>query len=408
MAEAVAGYQGKPEGMGLLPFLLQELRPKGKLLTPFNVITAPIILLGAVLIVIRFVYGLGAVTNLSQDFPWGFWIGFDVITGVAFAGGAYILCFAVYILRMKKFHGIIRAVVLNGFLAYCFYAGALLLDLGRPWNGINVIIGNDFGTNSILFVVAWHFMLYTLMELLEFSPAIAEWLGAKRAHKVLSGLTMAAVIFGFTLSTLHQAGLGGLYLLAKTKVHPLWYSNLLPVLFFVSSIFAGLSLVIIEGSISHRVFADHLDEEHKKGYDDVLFGLAKGASMAMFAYLFLQVIPFIHGRHWQYLGTRMGAWFLLEILGFVLVPMVLFAEGIRSRSVNVVRAAAVVTALGIILNRMNVSIIAFKWDAPDHYVPSWMEIVVTLAVVFVELWVFRWIVNRMPVLRTSPAWAQEH
>ena len=165
--------------------MLGELKPKGKLLTPFNVISIPIILLGAVLLVIRFTQGLGSVTNLTQDYPWGLWIGFDVVTGVAFAGGAYVITFMVYVLRLEKYHPIVRVTVLNGFLAYVFYAGALLLDLGRPWNVINPIIGNSFGVSSVLFLVAWHFMLYMIAEFIEFSPAIAEWLGWKRVRKIL-------------------------------------------------------------------------------------------------------------------------------------------------------------------------------------------------------------------------------
>jgi Ni/Fe-hydrogenase subunit HybB-like protein len=206
-------------------FLYNELKPKGKWLTPFNIISIPIIFLGLFLIVIRFWKGLGAITNLTQDVPWGLWIGFDVVTGVAFAGGAYVVTFMVYILNMRHYHSIVRVTVLNVFLAYAFYTGALLLDLGRPWHVINPMIGNSFGTSSVLFLVAWHFLLYMLAELIEFSPAIAEWLGSRRAHKILSGMTIAAVIFGITLSTLHQSGLGALYLMAKEKIHPLWYSE---------------------------------------------------------------------------------------------------------------------------------------------------------------------------------------
>ena len=143
----------------LVSFIKSELKPRGKLLTPFNVISIPIILLGVVLIVYRFAKGIGSITNLSQDSPWGIWIGFDVVTGVAFAGGAYVVTFLVYIMGIKKYHPIVRATVLNGFLAYLFYAGALLLDLGRPWAVINPIIGNSFGVSSVLFLGAWHFLL---------------------------------------------------------------------------------------------------------------------------------------------------------------------------------------------------------------------------------------------------------
>ena len=120
------------EGRRFFKFFLSELKPKGKIITPFNVLAAVIIAVGIVLIVIRFAFGLGSITNLNQEFPWGLWIGFDVVTGVAFAGGAYVLTFMVYILRLEKYHPIVRITVLNGFLAYVFYAGALLLDLGRP------------------------------------------------------------------------------------------------------------------------------------------------------------------------------------------------------------------------------------------------------------------------------------
>jgi Ni/Fe-hydrogenase subunit HybB-like protein len=395
------------DGRSIWRFIISELRPKGKWLTPFNIISIPIILLGFGLIIYRFVNGIGSVTNLTQETPWGIWIGFDVVTGVAFAGGAYVLTFMVYILKMNKYHSIVRITVLNGFLAYVFYAGALLLDLGRPWNVINPIIGNSFGTSSVLFLVAWHFLLYMLAELIEFSPAIAEWLGARRAHKILSGMTIAAVIFGITLSTLHQSGLGALYLMAKDKIHPLWYSEFIPVLFLVSSIFAGLSMVIFEGTISHKVFGNQISEKNHKAEHGILHGLSKICAGAMFAYFFLQLLVFIHNKNWDLLNTPMGYWFLLEMIGFVLVPMLLFFYSYRRNNIFLIRVAAILTMLGIILNRLNVSVIGFNWDTPVHYIPSWMEIVVTLAVIFTEIWIFRWVINRMPVLRESPNWAQE-
>ncbi|MGE5395141.1 MAG: NrfD/PsrC family molybdoenzyme membrane anchor subunit [Candidatus Saccharibacteria bacterium] len=395
------------EGKSILQFLVAELKPKGKLLTPFNIISIPIILLGIGLIVLRYVQGLGAVTNLSQEVPWGIWIGFDVVTGVAFAGGAYVVTFMVYILNMKRYHSIVRVTVLNGFLAYAFYTGALLLDLGRPWNVINPVIGNNFGASSVLFLVAWHFLLYMLAELIEFSPAIAEWLGSRKAKRILSGMTIGAVIFGITLSTLHQSGLGALYLMAKDKIHPLWYSEFIPILFFVSSIFAGLSMVIFEGSISSKVFADQITEKSHKSHNTIVHSLSKVCAVTMFAYFFLQFLVFIHAKRWDLINTPMGYWFLVEMIGFVFIPMVMFFYSYRTANILMIRIAAILTMIGVIMNRLNVSVIAFRWDAAVHYVPTWMEVVVTLAVIFTEVWVFRWIINRMPVLRESPAWAKE-
>lgn len=381
--------------------MLQELKPKGRILTPFNVITGVLIVVGLVLLTIRFTQGLGSITNLSQDYPWGLWIGFDVVTGVAFAGGAYVLTFMVYILGQEKYHPIVRVTVLNGFLAYLFYAGALLLDLGRPWNVINPIIGNGFGVSSVLFLVAWHFLLYMTAEFLEFSPAIAEWLGWQRVRRVLSRLTVGVVIFGITLSLLHQSGLGALYLMVRDKVHPLWYNEFIPILFLVSSIFAGLSMVIFEGSITHKVFHKRVGWQLRRSNDDIVVGLGRICGMTMFVYLFLEILIFVHGRRWEYLGTGWGAWYLFEIVGLVAVPAVLFIRGYRSENIPVIRAASILALLGIVVNRLNVSVIAFRWFDAAHYVPSWMEIEVSLAVIAAELWVFRWVVNRMPVLGSA-------
>lgn len=388
-------------------FILSEIKPRGKWLTPFNIISLPVMLTGFILIVIRFYGGLGSVSNITQEVPWGLWKGFNVVTGVAFAGGAYVLTFMVYILKIHKYHSIVRVTVLNGFLAYLFYAGALVLDLGKPWNIFNPIIGNGFGASSVLFLVAWHFLLYILAQLVEFSPAVAEWIGAKRARNILNGMTVGAVIFGITLSTLHQSGLGALFLMAREKIHPLWYSEFIPLLFLVSSVFAGLSMVIFEGTISQKVFGDQLSKSLKKGRNSIVHGLAKICAGAMFAYLALQIVVLIHGQHWDLLGTSMGQWWLLEIIGFVIVPMILFIYSYRTYNLTATRIAAIVAILGIILNRLNVSIIAFRWDAAVSYVPSWMEIVVSLAIIFTQIWIFRWVITRMPVLRESPEWARD-
>lgn len=382
-----------------LSFLLAEAKPRGPLLTPFNIISAAVILLGAGILAVRFTQGLGSVTNLTQEYPWGVWKGFNVITGVAFAAGAYLITFVVYVMQLDKYRPIVRATVLNGLLAYIFYAGALVLELGRPWFIVNPLIGNSFGYNSVLFLVAWHFTLYMLAELVEFSPVVAEWAGWRRMRRLLHSLTLGAVIFGITLSTLHQSGLGALFLMAKSKIHPLWYSEFIPILFLASSIPAGLSMVIFEGTISRRVFRQRASRNDATSFEQILFGLAKGASISLFVYYFFKLLIFIHERHWTLLGDFWGAWYIVEVVGLVLVPCVMFAYAVRHRRIAIVRIAAVLTLLGVLLNRLNISIIAFNWDAAVRYYPTWQEIVVSLMVVFAEIWVFRWIVNRMPVMR---------
>lgn len=389
-------------------FILHEMKPKGKIFTPFNLISLPIILVGLYVIYIRFTQGLGAVNNLSQEVPWGLWKGFNVVTGVAFAGGAYVMAFLVYILNMKHLKPILRITILNGFLAYVFYSIALIIDLGRPLNIINIVIGNNYGVSSVMFLVGWHFLLYMLAMLMEFSPAIAEWLNLKKAHRVLSSLTLAAVVFGITLSVLHQAGLGALFLMAKEKIHPLWYHSYLPLMFVVSSVFAGIALIILEGSISRTVFAGQYPANDKENYNKILKTLAKISAAAMFLYFFMTVIIFVHEQNWTYLSTNLGAWYLLEVLGFVLVPLLLYCYSCVKYNMIVVRVAAILTLIGIMMNRMNVSIIAFRWDAATQYVPTWQEFVVTAAIILIEIWIFRWVVRRMPVIRKSPDWAKNN
>lgn len=380
-----------------IKFFLQELKPRGKWLTPFNIISIPIIILGVIILYIRFTQGLGSVTNLSQQTPWGFWIGFDVVTGVAFAGGAYVITFVVYVMRVEKYHSIVRVTVLNGLLAYIFYAGALVLDLGRPWNIINPIIGNSFGFNSVLFLVSWHFLLYMIAEFVEFSPVIAEWAHWEKVRKFVTALTLGAVIFGITLSMLHQSGLGALFLMAKPKIHPLWYSEFIPILFFVSSIFAGLSMIIFEGTISHKVFKNLIGEKSHHSFEEIVLGLGKGAAIAMFVYYFFKALIFIHEKQWELINDFWGYWYLVEVIGFVLIPCFMFAYAVRNRNLGIIKVASILALIGIILNRLNISVIAFNWNAVNKYYPSWEEIVVMLMVVFSEIWVFRWVVTRMSV-----------
>jgi Ni/Fe-hydrogenase subunit HybB-like protein len=389
-------------------FFLRELRPKGGWVTVFNAVSVVLFATSAVILFIRFTKGLGAVTNLDQEFAWGIWKGLNVVTGVAFAGGAYVVCFLVYILRLEQYRPIVRVTVLNGFLSYTFYAIALLLELGRPWHIMNPVIGNSFGLTSVLFLIAWHFMLYIFAQFLEFSPAIAEWLGLKRVHRILSAMTIGAVVFGITLSTLHQSALGALFLTAESKIHPLWYSELIPLQFFVSSMFAGVSMVIIEGTISRRVFADYMGPILREKADAIVVGLARIAGGAVVVYLSIQVLTFVHGRNWTNLSGPWGAWFLFEMLGLVALPGVLLLVGADKGRTGLIRAGAALALVGIVVNRLNVSLIAYKWYAPVHYVPTWMEVTVAITVLVAQVWVFRWVVTRMPVLGFEPAWAAEH
>jgi Ni/Fe-hydrogenase subunit HybB-like protein len=390
-----------------LTFFIRELKPKGKLFTPFNIIAALTIMVAAIILIIRFKDGLGSVSHAVQERPWGLWINLNVITGVAFAGGAYVVTFMVYILGLKQYKPIVRATVLWALLSYMFYAGALLLDLGRPWKVINPIIGNSFGISSVLFLVAWHFILYMGSLFIEFSPTWAEWATLKRQRKFFASLTLAVVIFGITLSTLHQSGLGALFLMAKPKIHPLWYSEFIPLMYFISSIFAGLSLVVVLESIGRKVFRKEMSENHKKSHKNICINISRICAISIFVYLAMTILMFIHGKDYTYMNSFWGFWFLVEIVGFVLIPGLMFLSAYRRQNLNLVKFASVITIIGIILNRLNISTIAYLWYEKSLHFPTWMEIVVSVAVIFVQLIVFKWIVRRMPVYSDPPKWAIE-
>lgn len=390
---------------GFLKFFLSELKPKGKIISPFNIISAVFIIGAMIILFFRFRDGLGSVTHASQDYPWGFWINFNVITGVALAGGAFVLTFMVYILGLEKYRPIVKATVLYALLAYIFYMGALLLDLGRPWKVINPVIGNSFGTSSVLFLVAWHFLIYTVLLFFEFYPTVTEWLTLKKHRKFFVSISIGVVILGILISSLHQSGLGALFLIAKSKIHPLWYNEFLPILFFVSCIFGGLSLVIILETISQRAFRKTMSFNHKSSHRNIIISLARVCSLTLFVYLAMLALVFLNSKNYSYLSTGWGYWYLLEVIGFVMIPCILFMFGYSFRNLFLIRTAAVVSILGIILNRLNVSTFTFKWYDNIIQYPTWKEVVVGVAVILAQILVFRWIVRRMPVYREPPAWS---
>lgn len=378
-----------------------------RLITPFNFVAAVIVCVGLPVAWIRFTQGLGAVTNLSDNNPWGLWIAFDVLCGVALAAGGFVLAAAVHLFGLRDYRPLVRPAILTGFLGYFFVVIGLLFDLGRPWRLPYPIFVSQ-GVTSVMFEVALCVALYLTVLFLEFCPAFLEWLNLKKLQKWAVSLTLGLTVLGVVLSTLHQSSLGGLFLLAPSKVHPLWYSPYIPVFFFVSAVIAGLSMVILESMLSHRIFHSQVTDHDPAETDRLVIGLGKAASVVLFSYFCLRLIGVAHGQHWDLLNTPYGHWFLVEVLGFVLLPCFLYAHGVRRRNASLIRFTSVLTVLGIVLNRLNVSVITFQWDQPDRYVPHWMEFTVSICVVTVGLLTFRWIVNRMPVLRDHPAYSADH
>ncbi len=377
------------------------------LFTPFNAVAGLILAAGIPVIIYRFAYGIGAASNLSQVNPWGLWIGLDVLSGVALAAGGFTLAATVYILGLKDYHAVVRPAVLTGFLGYVFVVVGLLVDLGRPWK-LPVPIVYSFGTTSVMFEVAWCVCLYNFVLFLEFLPAALEWLGLRQAREWAMRLTIGLTVFGVMLSTLHQSSLGSLFLLTPEKMHPLWYSPFIPIYFFVSAVIAGLSMVIFESSLSHKIFRDQLDPHAHVDLDKITLGLGKAASVLLFAYFFIRMQALADSQAWSLLNTPYGYWYLFEMFGFILLPCFLFAHGVRRRNARLVRGTAAWAVLGVVVYRLNISVVAMNWNVTNRYIPSWMEILTSLTIITIGVLTFRWIVNRMPILREHPAFPEVH
>lgn len=377
--------------------------------TPFNIIAGIIIIVGLIVTVLRFTKGLGAVTNLDNNNPWGIWIGFDLLCGVALAAGGYVTSASCYIFGLKRYHSAVRPAILTAFLGYALVVLALHYDVGRPWR-LPYPLFISQGTTSLLFEVALCVFLYLSVLFIEYSPAALEWLGLKKARNIVVRLTLVLTIFGVILSTLHQSSLGALFMIAPSKLHPLWYSNYLPVYFFVSSIFAGLSMVIFEGSLAHRHFHHKMDETHLKESKDVTLGFGKAASFVMMGYVAVKLIGISIDNNWHYLTTGWGAWYLLELLGFVALPAFIYAIAVREKNLYLIRWASLISVLGIVLNRLNISLVAFNWQLPsaERYFPSWSEITISVFVVTVGIVVYRFIVTRMPIFYEHPDYQHDH
>ncbi len=367
-----------------------------RLLKPtfWKVVATIIIILGLYTIYLRFTGGLAAVTNLSDHFPWGLWIGFDILCGVGMAAGGFTLCAVVYIFNIKKFKPIIRPTILTAFLGYLLVIFALLIDLGRPWAIWHAII--MWNPNSVMFEVAWCVMLYTTVLFLEFSPVILERFKAERLLKIIRGITIPLVVLGILLSTLHQSSLGALYLIAPTKMHPLWYSTNLPWFFYLSAIGVGCAMIIFESYLSAKAFKKNLEFE-------LVSEVGRWIIVVMSAYLTWRFMDLLLNDKLNLLFEKSfeTLLFWLEIIIGVIVPVILLSkQKIRLNRVGLFVSACFVIG-GFLLNRLNVSVTSLQSTTIVSYFPSVYEIIITLFIVTLGVVIFNLAVQYLPVFEKS-------
>jgi len=349
----------------------------------FNICAGIIVVIGLYITYLRFTGGLAAVTNLSDHNPWGIWISFDLLCGVALAAGGYVTSAAVYLFGMKKYHSAVRPAVLTGFLGYALVVLALQYDVGRPWRLPYPLVVQQ-GTTSVLFEVGLCVAIYLTVLFVEFSPAALEWLGLKKARNLVVKLTILLTIFGVVLSTMHQSSLGSLFLIAPSKLHP--------------------------STLSHRFFAYKMDENHLKEANGITLGFGKAAAYVLAGYFAIKVMGISAGNNWHYLKTGYGTLYLVELIGFVALPALLYAIGVREKNLILIKWTSVLAILGIILNRFNVCLVAFNWQLPsnERYFPHWMEIGISVFIVMIGLILYRFIATRMPILYAHPDYDDAH
>ncbi len=361
----------------------------------FKSILWAIIGVWVVVTVVRYMHGLGATTGLNDATPWGLWIAFDVMAGVALAAGGFVLAATVYVFGLEKYRPFARPAILTAFLGYVAVAVGLMYDLGLPWHGWQLIIFPQH--HSVLFEVGMCVMLYLTVLTLEFSPVVLEHPWFDRAilravHRIITRFTIPLVIAGIVLSTLHQSSLGSLFLIQPFRVHPLWYSPIIYVLFFGSAVGLGLMMVTLESLLSGWFFGHRIRT-------DLLSGLGRVACAVLFAYAALRLTDLlIRGNlGCAFDGSWQGFLFLFEMLVSALVPATLLAfRKIRS-SVAGLGVCASLTVLGMIGYRFDTCIVTFTRPDGLPYVPAWTELAVSVGVVSAAILVFIYFVEHLKV-----------
>jgi len=344
-----------------------NINPRLRLhLSPLVWILLTLMGIAIVVAMIRYIFGIGAISNLSYSYPWGFWISFDLFTGVAIGSGAFVMAATVYIFELKEFQPLLRPSVLTGFLGYIMVVIALLVDLGHPERIWYMMIHMN-GT-SVLLEIGICVMSYLTVLAIEFSPVVFEGLKWQKAAHTVHKFIMPFVIIGVVLSTLHQSSLGSLLLIQPAKLYPLWWTPILPILFFISAISIGLAMIIFESSVSARYF-------HRGLEIHLLEKLARAVPIVLAIYLIVRFTQLTLAGNLEYLFNSglMSILFWTEIIVGSVTPLILFSFKRIRQSPNGLLIGAIILLVGMILNRFDVSWFAVRHPDPLTYIPSLMQ-----------------------------------
>ena len=365
--------------------------------TPGTLVMLALMLGMAATLVFRYTYGLGAVTNLNNHYPWGIWIGLDVASGVALAAGGFTTAFLAHILGRHRYEAVTRPALLTAALGYTFVALAVCFDIGRSWAIWKPVFYQNH--NSALFEVAMCVMTYVTVLWIEFIPVLAERLGERIPllaflDRILDKTMWVFIILGVVLSCMHQSSLGTLLVIAPTKMSPLWYTQLLPLLFLTSAFAVGYPMVIVETTIATSSL--NLESEM-----DVLAPLSRITILLLGVYLAIKVGDLVARDAWRTLldGSAQSNSFLAEVgLGVVVPWCMLLFKAVRT-SRRLLFTASLLIVAGVLLNRFNVFVVSFKAPyATEPYYPAIGEILVTAGAVATIFFLYRVFVTWFPVL----------
>jgi Ni/Fe-hydrogenase subunit HybB-like protein len=384
---------------------------KHKYLTPGVFALIIIALNGLLFLVGRFFFGLGAVTNLNNQYPWGLWIGVDVAAGVALAAGGFTTAALGHVMHREEYSAIVRPALLTAMLGYTFVAVGVFVDIGRwyfiwhpliMWNG-----------NSALFEVGICVMIYMTVLYIEFLPIFTErFIGKVNLPKFISGLNKPVdrilrlldrglsktmfifIIAGVVLSTLHQSSLGTLMVIAGSKMHPLWQTPILPLLFLLSAISVGLPMVIFESLLASRSLK-------LKPEMHILSKLGSMIAPLLGIYLSFKIGDMFIRKTFVYLAeiNTASVMFTIELLFGVIIPLRMFLSAKVLKSPVLLFTASALVVFGVLLNRINNFVVAYTPPySTESYFPSFGEISVTVGFVAMLILAYRFIVVNFPVI----------
>jgi Ni/Fe-hydrogenase subunit HybB-like protein len=368
---------------------------EGKILTPTFLICGLLFLISLIFMAKRFIYGLGAVTNMSDGYPWGIWIAFDVVIGTAFGCGGYAMALLVYVFNKGEYHSLLRPALMTSLFGYTLAGVAVVLDVGRYWQLYNIFLPWHMNPNSVLLEVALCVGAYVAVLWIEFSPTFLTKFGADNAKGFMNKIMFVFIALGILLPTMHQSSLGTVMVIAGSKLSPLWWTQLLPVLFLISCIFLGYAIVVVESSITGSQYRIH-DESQ-------LLGKVSGVMAWLIAiYLVVRFVDLGMRGHLDlaFRGDLMGNMFLLENL-LLIVPMAVLFVPANRKNKRVMFLCAVSIVLAAAILRFNTYIIGFDPGNGWHYFPSAGEIFISLGIVSLEIMAFLYFIKRLPIYRRS-------